>query len=241
MYQQYNPNPIPQVKLFLDIETLPSEEEKKEMAVEIMKAREMKKGKGEEGEGVDLEKIYLDTGFDGTFGRICCIGFIKEDHGSISKGVLQGEEKDMLTKFWQLAANVDRFIGHNIFEFDFPFIYQRSIILGVKTRTLSFAKYRNLPIYDTQCEWNLWAFEKKKSHKLDTLAKVLGLPTSKDKMDGSEVWSYFQAGKIAEICEYCLKDVELTRKVYYRMTFEEMPTEKESPLPLSPLPADLPF
>ena len=51
--------------------------------------------------------------------------------------------------------------------------------------------------------------------------KVLGFPTSKDEMDGSMVWPYFQEGRIDEICAYCMKDVELTRKVYYKMTFEE--------------------
>ena len=59
---------------------------------------------------------------------------------------------------------------------------------------------------------------------LDTLAKVFGLPTSKDEMDGSMVADYFKQGKIEEIKKYCMKDVELTRKVYYKMTFEPMPT-----------------
>jgi len=121
---------------------------------------------------------------------------------------------------------VDRFIGHNIWAFDLPFIYKRSIINGVKPRRdISFARYRNTPIYDTMMEWDLWNM-KTYGQKLDTLAKVLGLPTSKDDMDGSMVWQYFQEGRIDEICRYCMKDVELTRKVYYRMTFEALPSEE---------------
>lgn len=220
MYQQYNPNPIPKVKLFFDIETLPSEEKTKEVAIEVGRQRKIRSRKGDE-DRVDLEQIYRETGFDGTFGRICCIGFIKED-GVVQRGVLSGDEKEMLREFWRLSENVDRFIGHNVYEFDLPFLYQRSYILGVKPRKLSFAKYRDLPIYDTQYEWSIWAFDKSKNHKLDTLAKVLGLPTSKDEMDGSMVWDFFQNGRQKEICDYCLKDVELVRKVYYRMTFEDM-------------------
>ena len=140
--------------------------------------------------------------------------------------MLSGDEKEMLAKFWQVAAGVQQFIGHNIWGFDLPFIYQRSTILKVKTRTdISFARYRNTPIYDTMCEWALWDFSELKRHKLDTLAKVMGLPTSKDLMDGSEVWQYFQDGRIKEICDYCMKDVVLVRQVYQRMTFEDQKTE----------------
>lgn len=88
-----------------------------------------------------------------------------------------------------------------------------SIINAVRPRTdISFARYRNKPIYDTMVEWELWNMDRTRVQKLDTLAKVLGLPTSKDEMDGSMVWQYFQDGKIDEICKYCMKDVELTRK-----------------------------
>lgn len=209
------------IKLFFDIETIPSSEEDWEVNHEILLAKSRKKDPNAPN---SERELYELTSFEGTFGRICSIGIIKEnDHKVLQKEVFSGDEKEMLKKFWQSALGVERFIGHNIWAFDLPFIYKRSIIHGVKPRFLNFARYRNIPIYDTMCEWDLWNFGK--AQKLDTLAKVLGLATSKDKMDGSEVWTYFQAGRIDEINEYCLKDVELTRKVYYRMTFETMPHE----------------
>jgi 3'-5' exonuclease len=213
-------------KLFFDIETIPSAEENKDICVEILKK---KNGNGNKS---DVE-IYKNTSFEGTFGRICCIGVIKEgENGIIQKEVLLGDEKEILIKFWQAAQGVGQFIGHNIWAFDFPFIYKRSIIKGVRPRTdISFARYRNIPIYDTMVEWELWNMDKTRVQKLDTLAKVLGLPTSKDDMDGSMVWQYFQDGRIEEICRYCMKDVELTRKVYYKMTFEELPPGGEVTLP----------
>lgn len=202
-------------KLFLDIETIPSADEHKDSHIGILKKRN---GNAEK----TMEEIYEETSLEGTFGRICCIGIIKEDHAGniLLKEVLEGSEKQILEKFWLAARDVQRFIGHNIWNFDLPFIYKRSIINGVKPRwDISFARYRNIPIYDTQQEWELWGFGK--AQKLDTLAKVLNLPTSKELMDGSEVWKYYQEGKIADICAYCMKDVELTRLVYYKMTFEE--------------------
>ncbi|OGK19025.1 hypothetical protein A3D80_03435 [Candidatus Roizmanbacteria bacterium RIFCSPHIGHO2_02_FULL_40_13b] len=203
-------------KLFFDIETIPVDESMKNLYLEIKSKKD--------GEGLIVEKVdelIAKTSFDGTFGRICCIGYIKEG-SQIERGVLKGDEKQMLSDFWRIAADVYQFIGHNIFEFDLPFIYQRSIIHGVKPRLeLSFAKYRSMPFFDTMSEWGKWGYGK--NVKLDTLAKVFGFPTSKDVMDGSQVWPYFQEGKIEEICVYCMKDVELTRQVYYKMMVETMP------------------
>ena len=139
------------IKLFFDIETIPSAEEQKETYIEILKKRNSNGSKTD-------EEIHESTSFEGTFGRICCIGVIKEDYkGILHKEVLSGDEKEILTKFWQIAKDVQRFVGHNIWGFDLPFIYKRSIINGVRPRTdISFARYRNTPIYDTMLEWELW-------------------------------------------------------------------------------------
>lgn len=206
------------IKLFFDIETLPAHEDHKELAVSILKKKQSRK---KDSTSTSEEFLYHSTSFEGTFGRICCIGYIKEN-GKVEKVVLKGDEKKILQKFWEVARDVQLFVGHNIWDFDFPFIYKRSIILGVKPRLdISFARYRNIPIYDTMKEWEKWS---QGAQKLDTLAKILELPTSKDEMNGSQVWSYFRDGRIDDICKYCMKDVELTRKVYYRMVFEEIPT-----------------
>lgn len=208
-------------KLFFDIETIPCDEMKKEEYLKIFGA---KNGNGKLSE----DEVHRKMSFEGTFGRIACIGYIKED-GKITKEVIKGNEEEILEKFWSVVADVDLFIGHNVFEFDLPFIYKRSIILGVKpSRNLNFAKYRNDPIFDTMSEWEKWAFGSRQS--LDTLAKVLGFATSKDEMDGSMVWDYFKDGKIEDICKYCMKDVELVRQIYYRMTFGEVPEQREFPV-----------
>lgn len=202
------------IKLFLDIETLPCDDDMKETVIEILKKKHSNKDK-------DPEQLFLESGFDGTFGRICCIGYLKETRdGSIEKGVIRGDEKAILTEFWSVARDVDVFIGHNVMDFDLPFIYQRTMVQNIRPSiNVSFVRYRNNPIYDTMKEWSKWAFNQ--GPKLDSLAKVLKLQTSKDAMDGSEVWKYYQEGKIDEICAYCMKDVVLTRQVYYRMNFME--------------------
>jgi predicted PolB exonuclease-like 3'-5' exonuclease len=210
------------VKLFFDIETIPSADEHKDMHLDILR----KKKKYQDAADDDIHK---DTSLDGTYGRICCIGVIKEDQRGINfKDVMSGTEKEMLQKFWGLAAGVQQFIGHNIWGFDMPFILQRSMVNGVKPLPINFRRYMKEPLYDTMLEWTFWNFDREKNPRLDTLAKVFGLPTSKDEMDGSMVWPYFQKGRIDEICKYCMKDVELTRKVYYKMIVEQVPFEEIS-------------
>src|SRR5690348_5402674 len=168
------------IKLYFDIETIPSAEEEKDKHLAILKKRKSNEDRSE-------KWVHESTSFEGTFGRICCIAIIKESSIDkiIQEEVFQGSEKEILAKFWESAKDVQRFIGHNIWAFDLPFIYKRSIIHDVRPMQLNMARYRNTPIYDTMLEWELWNFTK--SQKLDTLAKVLGLPTSKDEMDGSMV------------------------------------------------------
>lgn len=210
------------IRLFFDIETLPCSEENKEKFLEVLR------GKNGNSEKTD-EELYSNMSFDGAFGRICCIGYIKEnDTGIISQGVLSGSEKEILEKFWELATGVSQFIGHNIYEFDLPFIYKRSLINSVRPRfDISFARYRNTPIYDTMREWDLWG-DPRRSVSLDLLAKVFGLRTSKDEMDGSMVWPYYQEGRLQEIYKYCMKDVVLSREVYYKMTCRDLPKDTRS-------------
>lgn len=206
------------IKLFFDIETLPSSEEHRETHLELLRER----GKNKEVEASEEKdtKLHESTSFNGNFGRIACIGYIKEN-GSVEKGCLSGDEKEILTKFWEIAGDVELFVGHNILGFDFPFIYKRSVINGIKPRLdISFAKYRNRPIFDTMMEWEMWGRD---MTSLNTLAKIFDLPTSKGDMDGSQVWRAFQEGRLQEICDYCMKDVELTRQVYYKMVFEDLP------------------
>lgn len=207
------------IKLFFDIETLPSADEHKKKHLELLRERGLNK-KIAASEEKDLA-LHEGTSLNGNFGRIACIDYIKEN-SAVEKDCLQGDEKDILTKFWQVAAGVDLFVGHNVMEFDLPFIIKRSIIHKIKPSVkINFAKYRSNPIFDTMKEWDSWGY--KQATSLDTLAKIFDLPTSKGEMDGSQVAQAFLDGRITDICNYCQRDVELTRQIYYRMVFEDIP------------------
>ena len=202
------------MNLFLDIETIPAEEEKHE----ILQAIHKKKVENGKKVSAKFEEYLLSTSFDGAFGRIVCISYAQDDEPA---QILEGTEKEMLKSFWDIAKNANLFIGFNCMDFDLRFIYQRSIINGVMpTQNLIFARYRNNPIFDVMYEWSKW--DTKSLVSLDTLAKALGLASSKDGgIEGKDVWKYYQAGKIKEICDYCKKDVEVTRQIYKKMVFAE--------------------
>ncbi|MDP3973519.1 MAG: ribonuclease H-like domain-containing protein [Candidatus Daviesbacteria bacterium] len=200
-------------KIFLDIETIPAHENNHELLREIHRKNTEKNSRIEK----DFKKYLAQTSFDGGFGQIVCICYSINDEAIET---LTGNETEILQKFWKVAKDIDLFIGFNIMEFDLRFIYQRSIVLKVKpTKVLNFARYRNDPIYDIMHEWKRWNMTT--SISLDTLAKILGLPTSKDGgIEGKDVAQAYKDGRIEEICEYCERDVELTRKIYKRMMFE---------------------
>lgn len=200
--------------LYLDIETIPAQEEKHQVLREIH-SKKLADGKKVSDK---FEDYLAATTFDGAFGCIICIGYAIDDNPA---EVFSGNEKQVLKDFWEIAKEARLFIGFNNMDFDLRFIYQRSIINGVPpTQNLSFARYRNDPIYDIMWEWRKWAREP--SVSLDTLAKAMNIPSSKGgEIEGKDVWKAYQDGKITQICEYCKKDVEVTRAIYKKMVFAE--------------------
>lgn len=222
-------------KLFFDIETIPAGESSREALQYLYDRKKLKNPDMTD----TFEDFFLKTSFDGSFGRVACIAYaVNNDPIRVINN--PEDEKKALQDFWHVAGQCDQFIGHNIMEFDLRFLLQRSMVLGVKptwnrfqelgkkpwdmVKYLSFARYANLPIFDTMQEWSNWGNQKL---GLEHVALALGIPTPKEGIDGSEVWNFYQAGKINEICEYCKRDVEVTRAVYNRMVFADTP--KDSP------------
>lgn len=187
-----------------------------------------------------IERDDTRAALNGDTGRLLCIGFIDEASGrSTLKGVLgwnralqcfNCDEAALLDNFWRLMrgfrTGVDRIVGHNIYNFDLRFIYKRSVVCGVRPSVeLSFARYRNQPVYDTMCEWEKWNL--RDSVSLDRLARVLGLESPKtDECDGSRIAELYARGEHRAIRDYCMRDVETTRRIYRRMTFADLPSLK---------------
>lgn len=201
--------------MYLDIETIPADESQHD-TLKLIHDKKIAEGRTIK----TFDEVVADSGLSGAFGRIFCICFAINDK---EVQVLQENEKDMLVKFWELAKEVDIFVGFNILDFDLRFIWQRSVIHQIKpTIDLSFKRYSSEPIYDIMYEWSRWSGGVGSRIGLDGLARAFGIPSSKDgEITGRTVFKAFKEGKYKEICDYCTADVEVTRSLYKKLTFSD--------------------
>jgi 3'-5' exonuclease len=191
--------------IFLDIETVPTDQ--------ALLEHGLLEPQLQLNEGDLIKKLSLSA----TTAKILCLCYAMEPAVHTAIEVLDGDEREIIRGFWTLAEDCNLFVGHNILDFDLRFIYQRSIIHQIKpSRDIPFARFRNAPVYDTMQEWSKWGRE---HVSLDALSKALGIPSPKESLDGAKVYPYYRAGKLAEIIEYCKRDVDSARKVYRRLTF----------------------
>lgn len=175
----------------------------------------------------NIEAAYLKTSFDGGSGQICVIGWAVDDEPPQSVQIDVGDGADepfVLAHFFAAIGalhrptNRMRFIGHNHVAFDLPFIWKRAMILGIKPP--GFLPRNPKPwddsVFDTMTEWA----GVRDRISMDKLCRALGIP-GKGGMSGADVWPMVQAGRIAEVAEYCKMDVIRTRNIFRRMTFSD--------------------
>jgi len=233
--------PLPRA-FTIDIETIPVPAfreravQRLERAMQRGKMSEEQQGRYFEDQSAEEERAYRSGSLVATFGRVLSIAVHVGPVAGISfEGVEQPEseyvfgidaegqlqsEQQALTNFLELMRgfdpDADEIVGHNIIGFDLPFIFQRCVIRGIAIRPfVNLGDFNVRGVYDTMHRWWLGA---KNRVALDDLAWALEIDSSKtDEVDGSKVFELYQAGRLAEIREYNLNDVRVTRKVYERM------------------------
>lgn len=211
--------------IFLDIETIPSQEpwvreyvsETVKPPAQMKKAETIQKWIEEEKENA-VEAALDKTVFEGATNHIVAISIARNDMPVCSWFISDvKDEAQMLEKFYfsigALGQYGRRFVGHNIINFDLRVIKQRSMVLGVKP--CAGMPFNEKPwsevIFDTMIRWDA-----KNYVKMDLLARAFGFD-GKGEMDGSKVYEAWKAGEFQKISDYCADDVELTRKIYNRM------------------------
>ena len=149
------------------------------------------------------------------FGRIVCIsvGMLGKD-GFKTTTYNNFDEKVMIQDFYNMLdklGNKTMLCGHAIGGFDINYVAQRGMVNNLSPHDLvdtSGLKPWNVDwILDTK---ELWAGTSWNKASLAALTTCLGIPTPKDGITGKEVPAYFwkdPKGNIAEISEYCEKDV----------------------------------
>jgi len=113
--------------------------------------------------------------------------------------------------------------GHNIREFDIPFLCRRMVINGLKLPDMidvtGKKPWETKHFVDTM---ELWRFGEYKNYSsLNLLAHVLDVPTPKDDIDGSDVGRVFwEENDLERIAVYCEKDVATCARVLFRLQGE---------------------
>ena len=212
--------------LFLDIETVPLHQQYSELSAEAQMLWE-EKTRYQRKEEFSAEEFYDRAGIWAEFGKIVCIsvGYFSFRHQQRTFRVTSftGEEKNLLEDFSRLVnEHFSRpnklFCVHNGKEFDFPYISRRMIINGIEIPQklqLFGKKPWEIPHLDTMEMWKFGDYKNYTSLKL--LAHILGIPSPKDDIDGSEVRNvFYNEGDIDRIATYCEKDTITVAQILLR-------------------------
>lgn len=183
------------------------------------------------------DDAYRRTSFDGALGQIAVIGFAFDNLPPVTlhagnRVLSLAAEAEIIRKFYKALEVVPasqrattRWVGHNLLGFDFPFLWQRSVVHGIQPP--AWIPFRAKP-WDDHVFDTMLAFAGDRGRiGQDKLCRVLGIDAKGselgDEIDGSKVWDFVQAGRIADVATYCGGDVNRARELHRRMTFEPAP------------------
>jgi uncharacterized protein YprB with RNaseH-like and TPR domain len=221
MLNQIKPEEI----LFLDIETVPQNYSYEELN-ETDKSLWFEKSKfTRERRNMEVDESYQEAGIYAEFGKIVCISvgyFVKRDEERLLRltSFFGDDEKQILEDFASLLNrtlnNPFRLLcAHNGKEFDFPYICRRMLIQRVPLPSMlniAGKKPWEISHLDTMELWKFGDYKHYTSLKL--LARVFGIPTPKDDIDGSQVREvYYEEKNLDRIEVYCRKDVATVANV----------------------------
>jgi uncharacterized protein YprB with RNaseH-like and TPR domain len=163
------------------------------------------------------------------------------------KSFFGDDEKWLLHDFISALSQLESgkgsrsFAGHNIKEFDIPFICRRLLVNGLGIPpSLDFQNRKpwETNLIDTFQYWRFGDYKQFTSLKL--LAAVLGVPTSKDDIDGSRVAGLYwtkdpleKENNMRRIVSYCQKDVVTTGNIILR--FQNIPLVTADRVTISPV------
>ena len=240
--------PLDQV-LFLDIETVSESDEFQALDAEMQAHWELKASRMSAAKEAELSPELAASLYDkraaiyAEFGRIIVISVAILYHRDgewqmRTKSFTQESERDLLEDFSRLLndyaeKNPGNFYlcGHNIKEFDIPYLCRRMIVNGIPLPGLidmSGKKPWETPLLDTMEMWKFGDFKNYTS--LALLAHILNIPGPKDDISGADVGRvYWKEKDIARIALYCEKDVATVAQIMLKFRgIEPIPEQRIS-------------
>ena len=223
--------------LFLDIETVPETQLFSDLD-ETKQALWEHKSQYQRKDDETAEDFYERAGIWAEFGKIICISvgyfFFKVDKRNFRVTSFYGDETKILKDFKNLlishfSETKHLLCAHNGKEFDFPYIARRMIINHIELPyklNLFGKKPWEVPHLDTL---ELWKFGDYKTYtSLKLLTNVLGIPSPKDDIDGSEVYRvYYEEDGMERIITYCQKDTIAVAQILLRLRGDSLLSSDE--------------
>ena len=245
MFDYISPDQV----LFLDIETVSQREQLEPADSELLMHWEQKAGRFQSARDTEWTPELANTLYEqraaiyAEFGRIVVISigalYLREGEWCLrTKSFARENEADLLQDFSRFlneyaAKNPGNLYlcGHNIKEFDVPYMCRRLMINGLPfpgLLDLSGKKPWETPLLDTM---EMWKFGDYKSYtSLALLAYVLNIPTPKDDISGADVGRvYWKEHDLSRIAQYCEKDVATVAQILLKFQGKALiPSERIS-------------
>jgi predicted PolB exonuclease-like 3'-5' exonuclease len=168
----------------------------------------------------DINQAYIENaGIISTYGKIVCIsfGFIDNEGNNKISSYYGDNEEEIVKSFNNLLKKIEtknfNLSGFHILHFDIVWILHKLHKYGIKPASIIYTydkKPWEMRITDISDDWKsrfTWSFS------FDELTYELGINSTKDTMDGSQVHEYYYSDRIEDIKTYCEKDVESCIKV----------------------------
>lgn len=224
--------------LFLDIETVSQSPEFGHLDDDFKTLWTEKSRFMREKSNTSIEDSYESAGIYAEFGKVICVsaGYFASRQGERIFRVTSfyGDDEEVVLQ--DFAAMLNQHTGnkfkilcaHNGKEFDFPYLCRRMIVNNVTLPVLldiAGKKPWEIGHLDTMELWKFGDYKHYTSLKL--LAKILGVPTPKDDIDGSQVKAvYYNEKDLGRIERYCKKDVVTVAQILLRYRGEKILQEE---------------
>jgi hypothetical protein len=233
--------PLDQV-LFLDIETVSDKEDYNELDTEMQKFWEIKAGRFAAAKDTEWTHDLAVSLYEqraaifAEFGKVIVISvavlYLREGQWHMRTKSFTGDsEADLLRAFAQLLNDYAGkhpgnfyLCGHNIKEFDIPYLSRRMIINEVPlpdVLNMSGKKPWETPLLDTMEMWKFGDFKNYTS--LALLARILDVPGPKEDMSGADVGRvYWKERDLTRIAHYCERDVATVAQIMLRFQRKDL-------------------
>jgi uncharacterized protein YprB with RNaseH-like and TPR domain len=220
--------------LFIDIETVSEKATYQNLTKNWQELWTEKTQRILPSENTAAEFYEQRAGVMAEFAKVICIsiGYFKYEGEVMQlriKSFYADEEKKVLQDFiatlnqMEIQNNKWCFAGHNIKEFDIPFLCRRLLINGMPIP--EYIDFQNMKPWETNSidTFQYWRFGDYKNYtSLKLLAAALGIASPKDDIDGSQVGEvYWKENDLQRIVTYCQKDIITTANILLR--FKNMP------------------